>query len=135
MAQEIRSSFEKFSSSIFPFVFRPVLRAFFQGKNGIWIPARGIVDTGADYTLLPKHYSEKLGIDIKKECKRISSHGIGGEEDSYLYLGLKVRVGDFQRSIPVGFLDRVDIPVLFGRQGFLETFEVTFKNYETIFKA
>ncbi len=134
MAREIRFQFEQFTSSIFPIIYRPVIRVHLKSKKGIWIPARGIVDTGADYTLLPKWYAQKLGIDLKKDCVVQKSMGIGGEEKSYVYLNAKVKVGNFTRIIPVGFLDREDIPPLFGRQGLLETFELIFKNHETIFK-
>lgn len=91
-----------------------------------------IVDTGADYTLLPKHLAKILGIDLKQDCKVFKTSGIGGEEKVYLAKNIEVKIGGLQRKIPVGFLDREDIPSLLGRQNFLETFEVIFSSNRTV---
>lgn len=134
MIDEIRFRFEKAISSIFSAIFRPIAQAHFYGKSGIWIPVWGIVDTGADYTLLPKGYAEKLGVNLKRDCKVYKTLGIGGQEKSYIYPHGRIRMGQFERKAPIGFLERIDVPPLFGRQGFLETFELIFKNHETIFR-
>lgn len=92
-----------------------------------------IVDTGADYTLLPRYLSFELGVDLAKDCERHRTGGVGGEEYVYLYRGQKVRLGRWDKAIPVGFLARDDIPPLLGRQAFLEEFRVIFENRKTIF--
>ena len=135
MQNEIRFSFEKTSSSIFTSVFRPIAQIHFRARqSNFWVPVWGIVDTGADYILLPKGYAQKLEINLSRDCRIYKTLGIGGQERSCIYLNAKIRIGSFERTAPIGFLERNDIPPLFGRQGFLETFELIFKNHETIFR-
>ena len=128
-------NFEKAPSSIFGYVFRPIAKVFFYAeKTNVWIPVWGIVDSGADYTLLPKGYAEKLGIDLIKDCEEYVTFGIGGEQKSKIFKNAILRIGDWKRKAPIGFLGSNDVPPLFGRQGFLETFEVILKNHRTIFR-
>ena len=125
--------FEKKPSSIFKEVFRPVVQVFLYSEvKKIWYEIWMIVDTGADYTLLPKYFAERLKIDLKKECRLFKTAGIGGEEKVYLKENLKVKIGNWERFVPVGFLDKENIPPLLGRQGFLETFEVLFSSNHTV---
>jgi len=125
--------FEKKPSSIFKEVFRPVVQVFLYSEvKKIWYEIWMIVDTGADYTLLPKYFAERLKIDLKKECQLFKTAGIGGEEKVYLKENLKVKIGNWERVVPVGFLDKENIPPLLGRQGFLETFEVLFSSNHTV---
>ena len=135
MQNEVQFNFEKAPSSIFGSVFRPIALVYFYAKkNDIWIPIWGIVDSGADYTLLPKGYAEKLGIDLIKDCEEYETFGIGGEEKSRIFRDGILRIGDWKRKAPIGFLQSNNVPPLFGRQGFLETLEVILKNHKTIFR-
>lgn len=130
----LRFPFDKSSSEIFGYVYRPIAKVdFWSRKINGWVKVIMIVDTGADYSLLPRFYAMDLGIDLKKECKAHWTGGIGGREKVHLFREAKVRLGKWKRTIPVGFLDCDDIPPLLGRQGFLETFEVTFSNHYTSF--
>ena len=125
--------YEKRSSSIFKEIFRPVAQVFLYSEaKKIWYEVWMIVDTGADYTLLPKHLAARLGININKECQLFKTSGIGGEEKVYLKKNLRVKIGNWERVVPVGFLNKENIPPLLGRQGFLETFEVLFSSNHTI---
>ena len=131
----IKFPFEKRPSPYFKTIYRPVALAEFYSKNlDLWVSAWCIVDTGADYTLLPAGYADKLSINLKKDCDFIKTLGVGGEGKGYLYRGGKIRIGDWEAVAPIGFLETEDVPPLLGRQSLLETLEVTFKDHETIFK-
>lgn len=91
-----------------------------------------IIDTGADYSLLPKYFAERLSIKLKKDCQLFKTAGIGGEEKVYFLNSLKVKIGSWERNIPVGFLDKDNIPPLLGRHLFLETFETIFSLKHTV---
>lgn len=122
-------------STIFGQIFRPEALVFFHSpEQDVWIPIWMIVDSGADYTLLPKWYSNILGINLKKDCELFSTSGIGGNEEVYLARNVKVRLGEWGFEIPVGFLGRDTIPPLFGRQAFLEKIKTTFDRHRTIFE-
>lgn len=130
----LRFSFTKSPSEIFGYVYRPIARIdFWSRKIDGWVEIIMIVDTGADYTLLPRFYASDLGIDLKKECRVYWTGGIGGREKVYLLKEMKVRLGKWERRVPVGFLNRDNIPPLLGRQDFLETFKVTIVNHYSLF--
>ena len=98
-----------------------------------WIRVAMLVDTGADYTLLPNIYAKHLGVNLQYDARLFETMGIGGHERVYLLQRWPMRLGTWQRKIPVGFLTRNDIPPLSGRQACLETFKVTFFRHRTIF--
>ena len=91
-----------------------------------------IVDTGADYSLLPRFWADKLGINLEKDCKMFTTYGVGGSERVYFLPKIKVKLGDWERIIPIGFLERNEIPPLLGRQLFKETFETLFSSNHTV---
>lgn len=98
-----------------------------------WQPLEMIIDTGADYSLLPKRYAVILGIDLTQECQVETTAGIGGVETVYQYQKLPIRIGNWQKQVPIGFLERNDIPPLLGRLDCLELFRLVFKNKESLF--
>lgn len=128
--------FKEYSSKIFGNVKRPVAEVFFQHqKDKSWQPITMLVDSGADYTLLPHFLAYPLGINLITDCKLIHTQGVGGTSKVYLLKKkIKVRLGKFRREIPVGFLTNDFIPPLLGRQEFFETFRVIFDNFEVGFE-
>ena len=129
----LKFPFRKEKSSILGTIHRPIAKVLFWSKNtNNWIATRMIVDTGADYTLLPRFMANKLGVDLEKDCKVFTTFGIGGAERVYFLPKIKVQLGRWERIIPVGFLERNEIPPLMGRHLFLETFETLFSSNHTI---
>ena len=124
-------------SVIFKFVRRPVVFvSFWSNKFNRFIRDTLIVDTGADYTILPKYFSKVLGIDLEKDCISYISKGIGGKEKVYVAKDkVAVMIGDVKREIPVGFLSHDDIPPLLGREECLNTFKLTLENFITTFSS
>lgn len=125
--------FRREKSSILGIIHRPVAQAFmWSDKDNQWLEVWMIVDTGADYTLLPRFMADKLGINLEKDCQVFSTFGVGGGERVYFLPKIKVRLGKWERTIPIGFLERNEIPPLMGRHLFLETFEILFSSNHTI---
>lgn len=124
---EVKFPFEIKSSGIFGEIARPAAKVDFWSRfSNNWIEILMLVDSGADYTLLPKFYAEDLGVNLEKECKLYSTFGIGGSETVFILEDAKVRLGEWEFSIPIGFLERDNIPPLLGRQNFMEDFKVVF---------
>ena len=98
------------------------------------MPANIVVDSEADYTLLPRRYAIALGIDLANDCVTGTTLGVGGSEAVYLYKKLLVKMEDWQNEIPVGFLERDDIPALLGRLVFIESLRVVFEKHKTTFE-
>lgn len=134
---EVRFPFEKRTSTIFGTVWRPVALVEFRSISDteVWTTIRMIVDTGADYTLLPRSYARALGINLEQACQSFETLGIGGKEMVLVHPRVRVRLGEFEADVPVGFLDRDMVPALLGRQKFLEALSVTLENHTTILRT
>lgn len=132
----VKFPFKDYPSQIFGSVKRPVTEVFFQHqKDKSWQGVTMLIDSGADYTLLPYFLSYPLGINLITDCKVIHTQGVGGISKVYLFKKkIKVRLGKFRRQIPIGFLSNDYIPPLLGRQEFLETFRVVFDKFYVNFE-
>lgn len=127
--------FKEEKSPIFGTVRRPTALTYFKHQTAeIWQPVTMIVDTGADYTLLPKFLALLLGVNLTKESRKIMTQGVGGSTSVFLLKEkIQVRIGQLERWIPLGFLNTDYIPPLLGRQEFFETFKVVFERYQVTF--
>ena len=113
-------------------IYRPYVQVFIGSNNiGELIPLEMIIDTGADYTLLPRYIGLDLQVNFETDCKPFHTSGIGGTERVFLLPEIDVQLGEFKRKIPVGFLDRDEVPPLLGRHLFMETFETYFSSNHT----
>lgn len=125
MAEVVKFPFEITNSQIFGQIYRPIARVDFWSKTiKNWVEIIMLVDTGADYTLLPKFYAEDLGVNLEKDCQPFSTLGIGGSETVYLFKKMEVKLGSWRLTVPIGFLEHDNVPPLLGRQNFLEDFRV-----------
>ena len=118
--------YEKFPSRIFGAIYRPVVAVnFWCRRLGEWREVIAIADTGADYSVLPRFYAYDLGIDLKKECSKKRTKGIGGEEHIHIYQKMKVSFLNEVFTMPVGFVSHDDLPPIVGHKRFLEKFKIT----------
>ena len=125
---DVKFSFEDAGQGVFGRIFRPVAKVTLKSPSAEkWIDIWMIVDTGADYTILPRHFSEKLRISLERDCIKDVTTGVGGEQVVYLCKPkIHVKIGSFEREIPLAFLDSNEVPALLGRLGFFETFDTEF---------
>ena len=132
MGRGINFPFERRPSHIFGAVFRPVATVgLWSRMTRSWVDVVMLIDTGSDYTLLPSFYAENLGVNFRRDGRLYETMGIGGFERVHLIRRWRMRIGSWQRTIPLGFLARPDIPPLLGRQGCLETFKMTLARHVT----
>ena len=134
---DVKFPFEDNGEGIFGHILRPVAKVTLRSPHidkfvDVWM----IVDTGADHTILPRHFSEKLRISLERECFKDITFGVGGEQTIYFCKNkINAKIGPFERNIPLAFFDSNEIPALLGRLGFLETFNAEFlKNHFVVFK-
>jgi hypothetical protein len=95
--------------------------------NGHPMPAttHGLVDSGADSSILPKNWATILGIDLNNDCERTVGATAGGDGDQWVYEpGLDAIVVDKKIRITAVFT-RTPI-VLLGRDDFFREFKVAF---------
>jgi len=135
MSKKIVFPFEKEGKGIFRPIRRPIAQVgFFSKKFNRDIKIAMLVDTGADYTLLPRSKAFDLGIDLEKDCAPQITSGIGGTEIVFLLKKrLKISIGEMKRNVPLGFLERDSVPPLLGRFKCLESFDVLFSKFTTTF--
>ncbi|MGD9128895.1 MAG: retropepsin-like aspartic protease [Candidatus Woesebacteria bacterium] len=132
-SKEVAFSFKLEPSALFGQIYSPTIDILLWSRRGEdWIKTPIVIDTGADYTILPEFLALQLGIDLQKDCERLLTIGVGGKTPVYFYPRLRVRVANFERIIPVGFL-KAEIPALMGRQAFFETFETSFIRNKRIY--
>jgi len=131
---DVRFDFENVGNSFFGKVYRPVAKvSFLSPKTNLYITTWLIVDTGADFTILPQYLSDDLGISFEHDCVVDETFGVGGRQTLYLLRNrIKVKIGHFERMIPLAFLDSNEVPPLMGRLGFIETFETLFSKKSTV---
>lgn len=135
---EVKFSFEDAGSSYFGRVFRPIAKVSIQSpKSALWADTWMVVDTGADFTILPRYLSEDLNISLEHDCVKDVTAGVGGERAIYLLKSkIKAKIGNMERMIPLAFIDTNEVPALLGRLGFLETFDTEFlKSHVVVFKS
>ena len=85
MARRITFPFAQRPSLLFGSVSRPLaVVALWSQKTHGWIRAVMLVDTGADYSLLPNVYASHLGIALDRDGRVFETMGIGGRERVYV---------------------------------------------------
>lgn len=134
---DVKFPFENVGKSFFGQIFRPVAKVSLKSiKINAWTETWMVVDTGADFTILPRYLTEDLGISIENDCVKDSTFGVGGEQTIYLCKRkVNAKIGSLKRDIPLAFFDSSEVPALLGRLGFLETFDTEFlKKHILIFK-
>jgi hypothetical protein len=107
----------------------PFIPIFAHDINGKLVEITALIDSGADNIVIPKDLAQVLGLTMGEEFE---TAGVGGKT--------KVRRANFTFTIKKGreshtitapslvLLDNTqDVPVLLGRNGFFEEFEITFR--------
>lgn len=135
---DVKFPFEDNGDGPFGRIFRPVAKVTLASPVvskavDIWM----VVDTGADYTVIPRHFSQKLRISLERDCFKDETVGVGGSQAIYFMKSkILAKIGAIERKIPLAFFDNNEVPALLGRLGFLETFNTEFvKHHTVIFKT
>ena len=134
---DVKFPYENNGKGPFGQIFRPIAKVTFKSiKLPVFVDVWMIVDTGADYSILPRLFSQKLRISLERDCIKDVTHGVGGEQVVYFVKEkIEARIGKFNRKVPIAFFDSNEVPALLGRLGFLETFNTVFrKSHEVVFR-
>ena len=102
------------------------------GNNSLEVFA--LLDSGADFTLIPRAIADIIGIKLNEKDKE-SIGGVGGNSFAYkVQLTCSLKLGHESNKIQIKAMvldeENEEIPVLIGREGFFENFEITFREYE-----
>ncbi|MBI3342935.1 retroviral-like aspartic protease family protein [Candidatus Gottesmanbacteria bacterium] len=135
---DVRFPFEDEGKTSFGHIYRPVAKVSLASpKVNIAVDIWMVVDTGADYTIIPRHFARKLRVSLESDCVKDTTVGVGGAQAIYFCKKrIAATVGPIKRNIPLAFFDTNETPALLGRLGFLETFDTEFlKSHMMVFKS
>ncbi|MBW2986296.1 retroviral-like aspartic protease family protein [Candidatus Woesearchaeota archaeon] len=110
----------------------PYIYIYARTKEGRLIKVVALLDTGADTTVVPKDLAELLGLT---EGIEQDTGGIGGNtkvKQSRMQFVIKGQHETHQITVPVLILQnrKADVPLLLGRSGFFENFNITIRQNE-----
>lgn len=135
---DVKFEYEYEGQSYFGKIYRPIAEIFIKSPaSETWTKVVAIVDTGADFSILPNHFAYDLRIDVEKDCIKSATSGVGGEQTILLYKKpLRIKLGPDEKDVPIAFFDNDEVPALMGRLGFIETFDTEFlKSRTVVFKS
>ena len=125
--------YERRPSGVLGSIRRPVAQVeLYSNALRQWIGCTMVVDTGADYCVLPLRVALTLGIDLRT-CQRHVAAGIGGQQTIFLCRGVRLRLGPRAVSILAGIVERDDLPPLLGRYRCLDVFDLRLCHFVTTF--
>lgn len=112
---------------------RPVLKLELTTTGGRKIYPIGLVDSGADLTLVNIQYAKELGIDVSA-LKEKSMRGIDeGTVTTFLatFPIKPVELGE-EIIVPACYVDSKNVDVLIGQEGFFDAYKIKFeKDHDT----
>ena len=130
-----RFPYEVRTSHLFGTIRRPIAHVqIYSAALQRWLAYTMVVDTGADYCVLPASVALDLGIPLQT-CERQIVSGVGGRQQIFLYRALQIRLGSWIGTLPVGFVEHEDVPPLLGRYQWLDVFDMRFCNFVTTFST
>ena len=104
----------------------------FQLKSGnSWKYFTALIDSGADFSIFPSYAAIALGINIKK-LKKIKAESADEDFFDIYKITLEAKMDNNFFQLPIGFSEKPNVSPLIGRQGFFDTFEVTFNQKKQI---
>jgi hypothetical protein len=104
-------------------IYEPIILVKFVGPHTSYL-IRGLIDTGASMTLLPRDYMSRLGIPLGERILLGTAASALRVTLGDVDLEVRSRRSCIRWSARVGFVPRVDNVALLGHAGFLEYFRV-----------
>jgi hypothetical protein len=111
---------------------RPIVELELVG-NGETLQALGLIDSGADTTMMNLQYAQVLGINLENAQKK-EFLGIGDSRVTTFLSSVTMKVKHFDVPITtaVAFTDSPSVDVLLGQEDFFECFRIKFeKDHDT----
>lgn len=106
---------------------RPIVELELIGKTEN-INTLGLIDSGADTTMMNIEYANVLGIDLSKSVRK-EFLGIGDAKVTTYISKVDMKVKHFDKIIttPVAFTDSPSVDILLGQEDFFECFRIKFE--------
>ncbi len=116
------------------FTKRPLVELELIGKEKN-VTGLGLIDSGADTTLINIQYAQLLGINLESADKK-EFLGIGeGKVMSFIStVTMKLKHFDIPITTPVAFTDSPSVDILLGQEDFFECFRIKFEKDHDVFE-
>ncbi|MBI4451625.1 retropepsin-like domain-containing protein [Candidatus Woesearchaeota archaeon] len=107
----------------------PFIPVFVRDSRDKLLQVAALLDSGADNTVVPRDLATVLGL---KEDEHLDTGGIGGKvkvRRSKLQITLRGSREYYMLQLPVLVMQdkSEDVPLILGRNGFFEQFDITFR--------
>ncbi|MCX6716333.1 MAG: retropepsin-like aspartic protease [Candidatus Taylorbacteria bacterium] len=112
---------------------RPIVELELIGEKEN-INTLGLIDSGADTTMMNVEYAKVLGIDLSSANKK-EFIGIGHSKVTTFISSVTMKVKYFDKTIttPVAFTDSPSVDILLGQEDFFEYFRIKFEKDHNTF--
>jgi len=116
------------------FVSRPLLELELLGKERI-LTVFGLVDSGADMSLVNARYAELLGI-VLDELPTKDFVGISDSRVHTYFAEVPIRIKYFDKILylPVAFADSPNVDILLGQEEFFDAYRIRFEKDHSVFE-
>lgn len=115
------------------FTKRPMLKLELKTIDGEKLNLSGLIDSGADQTMVNISYAKKLGIDLSEATPRTMG-GIGEGGLQTFLSTFPINCPDLGQEIivPACYIDSDNVDILIGQEGFFDAFKIKFeKDHDT----
>lgn len=109
---------------------RPVAEVNFKAVNNQWLLYYLYIDSGADITLIP--YSAGLDLGFRFDERYVQEIGGIRGKIPYLPISNDVKIGNRVIHIPIAWALVEEVPLLLGREGVFDNFEITFQQVKNL---
>ena len=108
----------------------PIYNIVWKCDDGSWFDSCALVDSGADISVIPLDFGQKLGFTLPPEELHQQAVGLGGKLDVVLRQTV-VRIDKITATIPVAWVQESTFTdVILGRAVVFDLFDITFKQAE-----
>lgn len=105
-------------------LFNPIIPVEILTQKG-FVTFQFLLDSGADFTLLPKHVADLVGIDLQKSPSA-RTFGVEGKGIRVFIGRITIKIGPHTFPIRCFFSERDDAPFLLGRMDLFSKFKIEF---------
>ena len=107
---------------------RPMLKLELTLKDGRKIYPLGLIDSGADQTMVNIAYAKELGVDLNKAAPR-QMNGIANNSVSTLLATFPLKSPELGEEVvvPACYVDSRNVDILIGQEGFFDTYRIKFE--------
>lgn len=107
---------------------RPRLTIELRSQSN-FILVNALLDSGADISIIPRKVGIELGLKLPRKTEGFSV-GVGGVSPN-MVVELKLKINGIALEIPFVWLyHETDVPVILGRKGVFDFFDIEFKQRE-----